>query len=352
MKRNTDALLAAIDYTHSVGQILVENLRDSVCVLLITIGIAAFIYPPCALGQVRGNTLFGDVKVDESRAEGRKPLSLSIILYTLGGNVVGRQTVPSGGRYRFNNIPPGEYDLAVEVETNEIARIHVALGGAPGSDFRQDLEFEWKPSARDSRPRPAAISTTDVYQRSSTNESLFRKGQAAVDSKKYDEAITLFRQVLGTDNHDFQAWTELGTAYLMSDKKGEAEKAYVQAADARPNFDLALLNLGRVRLGQKKYEEAIATLMRLVELEPESADGNLLLGEGYLQMKKGSKAVPYLNEAARLGRPEAHLRLATLYDAAGLKDRAANEYEEYLKKKPDDSSRKKLEKYIADNKKQ
>ncbi|MDX6290878.1 MAG: hypothetical protein QOH42_2677, partial [Blastocatellia bacterium] len=46
-----------------------------------------------------------------------------------------------------------------------------------------------------------------------------------------------------------------------------------------------------------------------------------------------------------------HLRLATLYDAAGLKDRAAHEYEEYLKQQPNDPARKKLEKYIAENKK-
>jgi Tfp pilus assembly protein PilF len=32
---------------------------------------------------------------------------------------------------------------------------------------------------------------------------------------------------------------------------------------------------------------------------------------------------------------EAHLRLAALYNATGLKDKAAIEYEEFLKKKPD-----------------
>jgi len=127
--------------------------------------------------------------------------------------------------------------------------------------------------------------------------------------------------------------------------------AGTNAVDTRPTFALALLNLGRIRVSQKKYEEAIPTLTRLLELKPESPDGNYLLGEAYLQIKKGSKAVPYLEKAAQSGRPEAHLRLATLYDAAGLKDRAAHEYEEYLRKQPNDPARKKLEKYITDNKK-
>ena len=53
--------------------------------------------------------------------------------------------------------------------------------------------------------------------------------------------------------------------------------------------------LGRLRVGEKKYEEAIASLTTLIELNPSSPDGNLFLGEAYLQLKKGSKAVPYLN---------------------------------------------------------
>jgi tetratricopeptide (TPR) repeat protein len=91
-----------------------------------------------------------------------------------------------------------------------------------------------------------------------------------------------------------------------------------------------------------------------VELRPQSAEANYLLGEAYLQVKKGSKAVAYFGEALKLdpvGMTNAHLRLAALYDAAGLKDRAAAEYEEFLKKQPDYPDRKKLEQYISANKK-
>jgi hypothetical protein len=52
-----------------------------------------------------------------------------------------------------------------------------------------------------------------------------------------------------------------------------------------------------------------------------------------------------------LGKVEAHLRLAALYNAVGLKDKAAAEFQEFLKKKPDYPERKRLEQYIARNKK-
>jgi tetratricopeptide (TPR) repeat protein len=106
-----------------------------------------------------------------------------------------------------------------------------------------------------------------------------------------------------------------------------------------------------VRSSQRKFEEAVEPLTKAVELQPTSGDANYFLGECYLQLKKGSKAIPYLNEAAKLGRPDAHLRLGWLYNAAGMKDKAALEYEEYLKKNPDYPERNKLKEYIAANKK-
>jgi len=61
-----------------------------------------------------------------------------------------------------------------------------------------------------------------------------------------------------------------------------------------------------------------------------------------------------MNEALRIdpiGKAEIHLRIAAIYDNVGLKDLAATEYEQFLKKRPDYQDRKKLEKYIAENKK-
>ena len=105
---------------------------------------------------------------------------------------------------------------------------------------------------------------------------------------------------------------------------------------------------------RKNFEGAIEPLTTAVTVQPTSADANYYLGEAYLQIKKGSKAVGYLYEALKLdpvGKADAHLRLATLYNAVGLKDKAAAEYEQFLKKVPGYPDKKKLEAYIAANKK-
>jgi len=297
------------------------------------------------------HTLYGDVRVEtEPGSESQKPLSLEIQLYIINGTLIGRQTVSSNGRYRFMDLPNGEYDVVVMQENTEVARMRVRVQAVYKNDFRQDIILE----ARTNHPPPnkaATVSAADVYERTSANKSLFGKAQKAVDEKKYDEALDLFTRLVAADEKDFQAWTELGTVQLMKNNVEEAEKDYRRAIQERPTFMLALLNLGRVLSAQKKYEAAIEPLTEAVKASPTSPEANYMLGEAYLQIKKGSKAVPYLTDAAKLGKAEAHLRLATLYNAAGMKDKAALEYEEFLKKRPDYKDRKVLEQYITDNKK-
>ncbi|MDT4897944.1 MAG: hypothetical protein QOH25_3021 [Acidobacteriota bacterium] len=333
---------------HNTGHPFAISKLQMSCLVLLLIALLASTH--VAFAQT-GYTLFGDLKVDESKVQGLLPLSFRVILYNMAGTIVGRQTVPSKGRYRFVGIRSGEYDIVVEVDNGEVARVRIQIGGPIQMEHRQDLELEWRPSRTETKPHPQIVSAADIYQRAAANQSLFSKAQSAMAKKKYGDAANLLLQLLAADPKDFNAWTELGTVYFLQDKTGDAEKAYRRSLDERPMFALALLNLGRVLIVQKKFADAIAPLTQAVELRSDSADANFLLGEVYLQIKKGSKAVPYLNEAARLGEADAHLRLADLYNAAGLKSQAAVEYEQFLKKKPDYPGRGKLQKYIAEQKK-
>jgi len=350
MKVEIKRLIASPNAIHRISYRIAKDALQHTYLLLISATLLALLSPAQIIAQ-SGYTLWGDVKLDDSKADTPGPSSLTVVLYDQSTKVVGRQTVSSRGRYRFTNLQAGEYDLAIESETDEITRVRLNLNGPTSSDIRQDFEFEWKPKFAGPKPLPGIISAADVYKRPSANKSLFQKAQEAVEKKEYDDAVKFLKQILDNDKLDFQVWTLLGTVYLVEEKSAEAEKAYLSAIEVRPTFALALIKLGKLRASQKRFEEAIDPLTRAVELQPQSPDANLLLGETYLQIKKGSKAIPYLNEAAQLGRIEAHLDLGWLYNAAGMKDKAAAEYEELLRKKPDYQDRKKLEQYISVNKK-
>lgn len=299
----------------------------------------------------RSNAIWGEIKIDETEAT--VVSGVTVILDKAGAGEVGRQSVSNRGRYRFTDLDIGEYEVIIEVDGREItrARIQILQGTlAPHYGYRQDFEFKWR-STGPPRPKAEVISAADSYSRSSANEALFRRAQDAAGKKKYDEASHFLKTILDNDKADFQVWTLQGTLHLIQEQPEDAEKAYLAALEVKPTYSQALMHLARLRTSQKRHEESLDPLNRLLQLQPESAEINLMLGEAYLQVKKGSKAVPYMNEAARLGKSEAHLRLAWLYNAAGMKDKAASEYEEFLKKKPDYAERKKLEEYVQANKK-
>jgi tetratricopeptide (TPR) repeat protein len=290
--------------------------------------------------------------VDESKVAGLKPLNFDVILYSETGFLIARQTTPSNGRYRFNNLSAGLYQVAIEVEGTEVARVSADLRSPLLKDVRRDIALEWR--LPNSSSKPGIISAADKYVRSPANQKLFKLARGAAEKKRYAKAAELLQQIIRSDRKDFQAWVELANVHFLQKNMADAENEYIHALDAHPGFFLALLNLGRLELFLKRYDVAIEALTRALKIQRESPDANYFLGEAYLQIKKGSIAVGYFNTALRLdpqGMAEVHLRLALLYNAAGIKDRAALEYEQFLKKHPDYRDRKKLEKYIAENKK-
>ena len=294
--------------------------------------------------------VYGDIKVKQGQSSG-KPISLDLILFNEFGNPISRQRVSSNGRYRFIDLADGRYYIVVEFESSEITRITVDFASPLKTDLQQDIELQMRDL---SAVKTGVISAADKYNRGAKTASVFSRASEAIENKHYDVAISLLRQIVDTDPADFQAWVELGTAYFAEKNFDEAEKAYTQALKKKADNPVALISLGRLRIAQKNFDAAIEVLTQAVKVQPTSPQANYFLGEAYLQIKKGSLAVGYLNEAIKLdpvGMADAHLRLATLYNAAGMKDKAAAEYEQFLNQRPDDADRKKLEKYITDNKK-
>ncbi len=308
----------------------------------------------CSVVRAQGgdHTLYGDLTVDESELSGVKPLTFDVILYSETNLLIARQPTSNNGRFRFNNLPTGLYYVAIEVEGSEVARVRADLTSPLLKDVRRDVALQWRMPVKSTK---AALVSADSYNRSSDKERVFRLATEAARKRNYTRAITLLNQLLDTDAKDFEAWAALADVHFMLRNFSAAENEYLRAIDARPGFFMALLNLGRLEITLKKYDVAVEVLARAVKVRPDSPDANYFLGEGYLRLKRGSLAVPYLNEAVRLdpdGMAEVHLRLARLYQAAGLPEKVAAEYQAFLKKRPDYRERKRLEKYIAENRRQ
>src|SRR5689334_17373952 len=95
-------------------------MRRSGLLFLAMLVLALFAKPAAA--QRDGNrSLFGDVHITGAD---NNPVSqeVTLILRRTPDGEVGRQVISSRGRYRFNNLPFGEYEIVIESDGKEIGR--------------------------------------------------------------------------------------------------------------------------------------------------------------------------------------------------------------------------------------
>lgn len=268
------------------------------------------------------------------------------------GVLVARQPVKNRGGFVFNNVPRTNVSLIVEIDGLEITNYQIGtLVSAPLSN-RHDVILTMSQVGAAVSRRNEVISVRKSYSRSQEGQKHFERAIEFSKNKNPDGAIKLFKQLLEADPKDYVAWTELGNLYFLAEKYNDAKVAYNKAIALKDNFNPALLNLGKLWIVQKEFDFAIDVLTKALTTMPDSADVNHYLGEAYLQNKKGSKAVIYLNKAIEIEpqeKAELHLRLASLYNAANLRDRAVLEYKQFLAKIPNYPEKAPIEKYIKEN---
>jgi tetratricopeptide (TPR) repeat protein len=298
---------------------------------------------PIQIGQP---AVFGQVVIKRLSPGERKPTIHVTMLE--GGSQVGRVQANDAGYYYFLEMPRTTATLVFEINNFEVGRAVLAVAAGASRNLRQDFTVDWEEFKKVSHLGVVSA----VYPRSEEAERAFEAAMKSSREKNNQKAIAEFNAILEKDPKDFVAWTELGTVFFRMNSFENAEACYFKAIELKKDFLPALLNLGKLYLGRQRADDAILVLSNAVNSAPQNADARHYLGEAYLLAKKGSLAVPQLREAIRLApgeKAELHLRLADLFNAAGGKKLAADEYKEFLKKRPDHPDRERLEKYIREN---
>jgi tetratricopeptide (TPR) repeat protein len=291
--------------------------------------------------------IFGQVAIEGLPKEERRP-SIFVSLLISGTQIDRRQT-DSRGYYYFLQRPRHGHVLVFEVDGGEVGRAYLTVG--IGTRLRQDVTLQWNSLKGASKAETGVVSALG-YTRTPEAEKAFSNAMTLVLNNKTDEAKAAFHNIVKKDPNDFVAWAMMGTIYLDQKKFNEAEPAFNKSLELKPEFTIARVNLGKMYLAQSEFDKAITTLLKANELEGTSPDVNHYLGEAYLRIKKGSLAVGYLKKAIELApvqKAEIHLRLAALYNGAGLKDQAAAEYKAFLVKVPNHADSKEFEQYIKEN---
>jgi predicted Zn-dependent protease len=166
------------------------------------------------------------------------------------------------------------------------------------------------------------------------------------------EAVRSLAEIVAIDPKDFIAWAKLGSLHFELKAFPQADAAFRRSLELKVEYLPVWINVGKLRMAQKQFDAAIEIFKHAASLEPASAWTHQLLGEAYLQARKGALGAEALNKAIEIdpiGMAACHLQLAHLYELAGAKARAAREYRLFLQKVPDHPDKKRFEKYIKEN---
>jgi tetratricopeptide (TPR) repeat protein len=133
----------------------------------------------------------------------------------------------------------------------------------------------------------------------------FADGEAAYRAKQYEDAMAIFAGY--TERRPGNAWGHYMLA-LSAWKSGDAKKAefaFEKALSVEPRHMKSLVNVGRVFIEQKRYDEAIDRLARAGEIDSESAEVQRLLGRVYHAQHRTDDAVQAYRRAIELNEGDA-----------------------------------------------
>ncbi|CAN5549948.1 hypothetical protein BH10ACI3_BH10ACI3_28650 [soil metagenome] len=289
--------------------------------------------------------IYGIVRLKGLSQNAKRPRVIAIFSDSLQPGL--RQLIGESGNYCFKIQGTGA-KLVIEVDGIEIVRKSISDMGID----RQREDFEIVQPQSDRAAPPGVISARFYRPLNDKTTDLYKKVGEAESNKHPDRAIAFVKEILNVDPDDFVAWAKLGSLYASSNSITDAEAAFKRALVIRRDYTPALLNLGLLKASQNQYQDAITLFERAVTSDPAAGRPYRLLGEAYLQARRGTDGLAALDEALRIdpvGMAECHLLKARLYDLAGAKALASAEYKAFLTKVPDPPEKKKFEQYIKDN---
>ena len=162
-----------------------------------------------------------------------------------------------------------------------------------------------KPVATAGEKRTAGEGSLPTATPKITGPVSFGDGEAAFQARKYSDATAIFDRY--TSERPANAWGHymLGLSAWKSGDLAKSEQAFEKALSVDPHHLKSLVNLSRVFIEQKRYDEALARLSSAAEIDPESTEVQRLLGRTYHTQGKTDEAVSAYRRAIELNELDA-----------------------------------------------
>lgn len=329
----------------SINHFVVKNLISACALLLAVAGVAS----AQALGSNRGpvggegsNTIEGKVFFPGNEQKGRAvKLHLESNLAISNNSAVTDQD----GVFRFNGLPPGTYTVVVE-------------GGKEYENSRETVTIEPIGSSRVSQVNillRAKIDANNAAFAGVPKAALeaYQKAVAAAQKNDSKAAMQFLTEAVAAKPDFALALNDLGTLYQKQfqwSKAAETFAALVKVtpkdSSAQTSLGIALYHEGDELMSQKKYEDAEklfnaceSVLRESIKLKSPAPVPHYYIGLIAIKFKAYDDAQKELEASIKdgggdNGMPLAHKMLGGVYISTRKNKEAADELEKYLKLEP------------------
>jgi tetratricopeptide (TPR) repeat protein len=262
-------------------------------------------------------------------------------------------TADEKGQFRFRDLRPGTYTIAVNVPARGEARQTVEIGpGTADAKRRVVLTLQFKDSDfvfQDTVRRQVLVTTKQL---AIPEKAIEEYQEAQKDLTRHDVASAVKRLEHAVDlaPQFTEAWNNLGTIAYQTQQYDRAERCFRAALQQDPTAFEPLVNLGGVLINTHKLDEALEYNQSAVRARPNDALANSQLGLTYFVTNQYDLAVKYLETARRID--PAHfsnpqLVLAEIHLRQQEYSAAADALEDFLKHHPDYPTAEKIRENIA-----
>jgi len=284
---------------------------------------------------------------------GLQPPSPVRVTLTFEGRRIYETFTDLSGRFSFTGLARGTYQLTADGDDQTFERTTVyaeisAFGAAPQL-FTQDIQLQplrGKPIGR------AAVVNGFTQNIPKPAMQALERGQKLEQEGNQQEALKQIQEALRIFPAYFEAHLAMGNHLLKDGRFNEAIAELDRAREINPNDERLYQSFGLIMLQQRNYQVAAAVFAEAARLNPTNPLNALMLGTTLIHQASGFmaagsssdetkpllvKAEEALAKAAGLSsgkmKPD-HLTLGMLYELKGEPGRAADEFEEYLRKSP------------------